>query len=137
MSSSASVVRAVRTLSDAHRTSAALLRREMTVHQFLETKVFSPENFPTVLKLGISFSFLEFCGVFGLKYMQQNGAAAVASGANAAAASAAGKAATNAATAGASSFVLAGTANGAAASATTTAVALSASGPGVYRYLGE
>ena len=126
MSSSASVVRAVRTLSDAHRTSAALLRREMTVHQFLETKVFSPENFPTVLKLGISFSFLEFCGVFGLKYMQQNGAAAVASGANAAAAaSAAGKAATNAAAAGSSSFFLAGT------------VASSASGTGVYRYLGE
>jgi predicted negative regulator of RcsB-dependent stress response len=48
----------------------------MTVHQFLETKVFSPDNFPSLLTLGISLSILEFCGVLGWRYWQRQAATA-------------------------------------------------------------
>jgi predicted negative regulator of RcsB-dependent stress response len=48
----------------------------MTVRQFLETKVFSPDNFPSLLTLGISLSFLEFCGVMGWRYWQRQAATA-------------------------------------------------------------
>ncbi|KAG7360462.1 hypothetical protein IV203_035561 [Nitzschia inconspicua] len=73
------VVRCVRTLSEIHRTSIALWRRDITFHQFLETKVFSPETFPSILAVGISLSFLDFCAVLGWKYLQSGGGRAVAS----------------------------------------------------------
>jgi hypothetical protein len=100
----------------------------MTVHQFLETKVFSPENFPTFLKLGISFSFLDFCGVLGCRYMQKKGSMA--------ATSAAAKATTKAAVGSSSSSAVVNSVNG--ATTTTKAAAVTTmSGASVYRYFGE
>mmetsp|Transcript_489 Transcript_489/g.911 ORF Transcript_489/g.911 Transcript_489/m.911 type:complete len:126 (+) Transcript_489:1-378(+) len=65
-----SVGRAVRTMSHIHKTATSLWKQDMTVDHFLRTQVFSKENFPKVLTFGISFSCVEFMGVFCWKYFQ-------------------------------------------------------------------
>lgn len=66
------ITQTVRVLSCFHRTAVtcAHQRSFRPVDEALKTHVFSPENFPKVLALGISFSFLDLMAVIGWRYAQ-------------------------------------------------------------------